>query len=138
MILLDTNIVSELMAREPNKKVIDWLNSIPTNNLSFSTVSIGEISYGLETMSQSKRKSFLINRFEYFLEKVFAERIFNFDESSALLYGELMAKRRKKGKPMASLDGQIAAIAIDKKLSLATRNSKDFINLGLELINPFS
>jgi len=138
MILLDTNIVSELMAREPNKKVIDWLNSIPTNNLSFSTLSIGEISYGLETMSQSKRKSFLINRFEYFLEKVFAERIFNFDESSALLYGELMAQRRKKGKPMASLDGQIAAIAIDKKLSLATRNSKDFINLGLELINPFS
>ena len=88
-------------------------------------------------LPEGKRRRDLQDRFERFLAEGFAQRILNFDESAARLYGEVMSRRRSIGRPMGVPDGQIAAIAKANHLSVATRNISDFEECGLNLINPF-
>lgn len=137
MILLDTNVVSELMTPNPHQPVLDWLNSQPTEHLYLSTITIAEISYGLESLPGGKRRRNLEARFDLFIAKGFSQRIVPFDEGAAHFYGELMGRRRKIGRPMSILDGQIAAIARAKRFTLVTRNVRDFEECGLEIVNPF-
>jgi hypothetical protein len=137
MILLDTNIVSAVMARVPAQSVIDWLNRQEATTLFLSTVTIAEIGYGLRVLPDGKRRRSLEERFEKFVVEGFAERILNFDERAARLYPEVMGRRRAVGRPLGILDGQIASIARANGHALATRNIRDFEECGLELINPF-
>lgn len=137
MILIDTNIISELMKLKPDVKVLHWLNQQETDQLFITTVSIAEIMYGLQSLPDGKRRYFLEIAFEKAIEEGFRDRILAFDEEAARVYGRIMAHRKKLGRPMSILDGQIAAIAFVFHCKLATRNIKDFQNCDLELINPF-
>ena len=137
MILLDTNIVSEFMTSTPASQVLAWLNKQDVASLYLSTITIAEIGYGLQIMPQGQRQRLLKERFEQFIDIAFTKRILSFDETAARIYGEIVGYRKAIDRPMSNLDGQIAAIARVNRLSLATRNSKDFEECQLSLINPF-
>lgn len=137
MILLDTNIVSEVMKARPAEAVVTWLNGQNSENLYISAITIGEITYGLRILPAGKRRTGLRERFERFIALAFTGRILAYDEPAARVYGELMGERKELGLPMALPDGQIAAIARFNHLAVATRNVTDFENCGIDIINPF-
>lgn len=137
MIVLDTNIVSEMMKPAPKRSVIDWLNHQETATLYLSTITLAEIGYGLHIMTDGQRRRLLEDRFDKFVVAGFDQRILGFDMAAARLYGELMGHRRKLGQPLSVLDGQIASIARANHFAVATRNVDDFEECGLTLINPF-
>ena len=137
MILVDTNVVSEIMKVAPAESVVNWLNSKKSSGLYVSTVTIGEIEYGLRILPAGKRRLQLNERFERFVSLAFAQRILAYDEASARAYGEVMGHRRELGRPISVPDGQIAAIARSNGFTVATRNISDFEDCGVELIDPF-
>lgn len=138
MILLDTNVISEMMRPAPDSGVIRWLNNANSGQLHVSTISIAEILYGLNLLPAGHRRQALETRFELFLGQAFAHRILSFDEAAARHYGPLMGDRRRAGLPMTAPDGQIASIAHSHAMAVATRNSRDFGSCGLALINPWA
>ena len=137
MILLDTNIVSAIMAPAPPPFVIDWLNRQETVTLHLSTITIAEIGYCLRVMRDGKRRRLLEDRFDKFVADGFEQRMLDFDQQAAQLYAEVMGRRKAMGRPLSVLDGQIASIARANDLAVATRNIRDFEECGLDLINPF-
>ena len=137
MILLDTNVVSEVMTVVPSKAVLGWLNHHDSNSLYVSTITIGEIEYGLRALPVGKRRLQLKEKFERFISEAFAERVLVYDEAAACTYGDLMGIRKELGRPMSVPDGQIAAIARSRGLAVATRNTRDFEDCGVDVINPF-
>jgi toxin FitB len=137
MILLDTNVVSEVMKAQPAEAVVAWLNGQDSKNLYVSAITIGEIAYGLRMLPDGKRQSGLRERFEQFIALAFDQRVLSYDEAAARIYGELMGDRKELGLPMSVPDGQIAAIARHNHFAVATRNVPDFENCGIEVINPF-
>jgi hypothetical protein len=138
MILLDTNIVSEVMKTQPAEAVVAWLNGQDSEKLYVSSVTIGEITYGLRILPDGKRRAGLRERFERFVALAFEQRVLAYDESAARIYGDLMGDRKELGLPMSVPDGQIAAIARLNHLAVATRNVVDFKNCGIDVVNPFA
>jgi len=137
MILLDTNVVSEVMKTRPAEAVVVWLNGQDSEKLYVSVITIGEIAYGLRILPDGKRRSGLRERFERFVALAFDQRVVAYDEPAARIYGEMMGDRKELGLPMSVPDGQIAAIARLNHMSVATRNVLDFENCGIEVIDPF-
>lgn len=137
MIILDTNILSELMKSTPEPNVESWLEQQLVTQLFITTISIAEISYGIGILPKGKRRDALEKGFQHAINQAFKHRMLSFDEASASAYGVLMSKRKKMGKPLGILDGQIAAIALAHSAILATRDIRDFTDCNLELINPF-
>lgn len=138
MILLDTNVVSEVMKSRPEAAVVAWLNGQHSEKLFVSAITIGEIAYGLRILPDGKRRSDLGQRFERFVAQAFDQRVLAYDEMAARIYGELMGDRRERGRPISISDGQIAAIARLNHLAVATRNVADFEDCGIDLVNPFA
>lgn len=138
MIVIDTNIISELMKPTPMPSVIDWIDSQDTADIFITTITIAEISYGITVLPEGNRKINLEDAFSKTLNEAFKHRVLSFDEAAAHCYGNLMGHRKLLGRPMSIPDGQIAAIAISHHFSLATRNVRDFANCELEIINPFT
>jgi predicted nucleic acid-binding protein len=137
MILLDTNVVSEVMKTRPSDAVVAWLNGQASEKLFVSAITIGEVAYGLRILPDGKRRSGLRERFERFVAVAFDQRVLAYDESAARIYGELMGDRKELGLPMSVPDGQIAAIARLNHLAVATRNVLDFEHFGIDVANPF-
>ena len=137
MIIVDTNVISEAMKPLPNAQVIEWLNNQETMHLFLTTITIGEIAYGLQVLPESKRRRALQQTFDQLVGNAFTNRILPFDEQSARLYGEIMANRRKIGRPLAIADGQIISIAQNQGFAIATRNAQDFADCNVRVINPF-
>lgn len=137
MILLDTNIISELMKAAIDPNVKNWMNQQDVLQLYISTVTIAEIAYGINVLPEGKRRNSLEKAFNNVVREAFEYRIFTFDEVSAHLYRIIMGQRRTLGKPMSMADGQIAAIAKAHNCTLATRNTDDFGACEIELVNPF-
>ena len=137
MILIDTNVVSEVMKARPVAPVLAWLNSQESEKLYVSAITIGEITHGLRILPDGKRRSELRERFEQFIGRGFDQRVLAYDESAARLYGELMGDRKELGRPSSVPDGQIAAIARCNGLAVATRNILYFENCGIDVVNPF-
>lgn len=137
MILLDTNVLSELMLVRPHPAAQVWFDRQSTQDIYTSAINIAEIIYGLRIMPQGQRRDELRARFESLARKIFGPHVLAFDERAARGYGDIMGERKELGRPMSIPDGQIAAIARVHGLKLATRNIRDFENIGLELINPF-
>jgi predicted nucleic acid-binding protein len=137
MILLDTNIVSEVMRIQPNINVIKWLNNQDSSLLFLSSITIAEIGYGLYILPNGKRKKQLQLHFDQFIKNGFDYRILEFTEHAARKYASVMGGRKIIGRPLNVPDGQIASIALENGFSVATRNIKDFEEYGLKLINPF-
>ena len=138
VIIVDTNVISEFMTSPPAAPVLAWLNAQNARSLYMTTISIAEISYGLQMLPDGKRRRLLQQRFEQFLTLAFGTRILAFDAKSARLYGRIRAHRKAVGRPLSAFDGQIAAIAHAHDYAVATRNVKDFQDCGIELINPFT
>ena len=135
--MLDTNVVSEAMRIVPDAGVLRWLNESETSDLYLSTITIAEVSYGLQILPEGRRRDAISERFEQFVNRGFSHRVLSFDEPAAFVYGEIMARRKSLGRPMSVPDGQIAAIAKTHSLIVATRNVGDFEPTGIELVNPW-
>jgi len=137
MILLDTNVISAVMMPAPTRPVLRWLNDQDTLGLYLSSITLAEIGNGPRVLPDGRRRRDLEDRFTMFVAEGFEQRVLSFDESAALLYGEIMGRRKELGRPLGILDGQIAAIARAHQLTVVTRNTRDFEECGVELINPF-
>jgi toxin FitB len=136
VILLDTNVISELMRPEPDYKVEHWflMNEVAS---CISTVTLGEIAYGIAKLESGKRKAKLSSQLAEWRIR-FAQRNLTFDSSAALIYGDVLANARALGKPMGIPDAQIAAIASANGAQLCTRNTSDFSTVEIALINPWA
>lgn len=137
MIVLDTNIISEMMKSIPDPKILSWIDKQEISELFITTVTIAEISYGIDVLPEGKRREALEEAFNKTLEQAFCHRVLSFDQESAYLYGKIMGKRKLQGRPLSILDGQIAAIACFHDFSIVTRNERDFIGCNINVINPF-
>jgi len=135
--ILDTNIISEMMRPKPNASVLAWLNEQDAAELFITTITVGEIFYGLEALPTGRRKQRLAAAFERLIREAFDTRLLIFDETAARHYGSVMAARRKMGRPLSALDGQIAATALTNRMTVVTRNTKDFADCGLNVVDPF-
>lgn len=137
MILLDTNIISELMRSSPHESVAQWLSHQPLAHLWISSITVTEILYGLERIPEGRRKQLMFLEFNQLVGKGFYENMKVFDYAAAVIAAQIRAAREAQGRPMSMADAQIAAIARVHGFALATRNTKDFESCGLTLINPF-
>lgn len=135
-IILDTNVLSEPMRPAPDRNVVEWLSSLAPENLRVTTVSLGEMAYGMARMPQGRRKTNCGRTLNAIFSN-FRDRIYDFNTQSALHYGEIKAMRQAMGRPTDDLDAQIAAIAKAHGCVVATRNIKDFEGVGVPLINPW-
>ena len=138
MILLDTNILSELMRPTPEAAVEQWLASQPAASVFISAITEAELRYGLALMPSGKRRSALAVEIENMLGEDFSGRILPFDSPAAVAFAEIAAERRQAGQPISQADAQIAAIARSRGAALATRNVPDFEGCGVEIINPWT
>lgn len=111
MIVVDTNVISEVMRLRPSPPVLNWLNAQDSNHLFITTVSLAEIGYGLRVLPDGQRRWQLHSRFEQFIAQAFEERVLDFTASAARAYAGIMGHRKEVGRPMSLLDGQIASIA---------------------------
>ena len=135
MILLDTNVLSELTKPSPSPQVVAWLeNNEPV--LALSTITLAELRYGVARLPDGKRKSSLLRFWETTRDR-FRGRIFAFDERAAEIYGDMAAEAEKQGKRLNVADAQIAATAHVHRMSVATRNSGDFKASGVTVVNPW-
>jgi predicted nucleic acid-binding protein len=138
MILLDTNILSELMRPTPEAAVEQWLADQPAASVFISAITEAELRYGLALMPPGKRRSALAVEIENMLGEDFSGRILPFDSPAAVAFAEIAAERRQAGRPISQADAQIAAIARSRGAALATRNVPDFEGCGVEIINPWN
>ncbi|MEM7798859.1 MAG: type II toxin-antitoxin system VapC family toxin [Chloroflexota bacterium] len=137
MILLDTNVLSELMQPQPNADVVKWMDNQLTSTLFTSAVTRAEIELGLAFLPEGKRKQTLTGLARDVFDK-FPQRCLSFEEMAAVQYGRTVANRIKVGRPISVEDAQIASIALANGLRLATRNEKDFEEIpNLIVINPW-
>ncbi|MEO1432876.1 MAG: type II toxin-antitoxin system VapC family toxin [Cyanobacteria bacterium J06633_8] len=135
--LLDTCAISELVAKQPSEKVIDWIDNIDQESVYLSVITIGEISKGIEKLPDSKRK---VNLQQWLNEELlirFRGKILAIDTDVMLVWGELTGKLESEGKKMPAMDSLIAAIAIHNNCSLVTRNEDDFKYVDLNIVNPW-
>jgi hypothetical protein len=137
MIVLDTNVISEAMSSSPNPTVTRWLSDHPSSLLFTTTISLAEILYGIELLPHGKRRSGLLLVTENMFPKLFAERVLPFDEAAARVFAPIAVHRRSTGRPITLFDAQIAAIAKANGAALATRNTADFEQCGVGVVNPW-
>ncbi len=138
MIVLDTNIVSELMHAEPDPAVVLWLDAQKAPDLYITAITAAELLFGVERMPSGQRRTRIASAIADMLEYDFTDRVLPFDASASLDYGRVVAHRERLGRPIAMADAMIAATALSVGASLfATRNIKDFTDTGLSLTNPW-
>lgn len=136
MIVLDTNVLSELMREHADEGVLAWVGAQAAVSLFTTAVCEAEVFYGLRALPAGKRRRAL----EEAAEGLFGEfegRVLAFDSAAARVYAQLAVARRQAGRPITSADAQIAAIARSRGARLATRNGGDFEGCGLELCDPW-
>ncbi len=139
MILLDTNVLSELMKPAPDKQVVSWLDKQSEWNLWTSSITLAEIFLGISLLNDGKKKTMLFELAQQMFDEDFKGRCLPFDDQAAVEYAVIVAKRTKIGRPVSVEDAQIASISKTANLVLATRNIKDFDEIdGLRLINPWN
>jgi len=137
MIVLDTNIISELLRPAPTPEVEAWLAAQDGATLYFTTVGEAELRHGVAILPMGKRRNALAQAIEGMLEEDFRDRILPFDRAAARAYAAIAAERRALGRPISQLDCQIAAIARANEAAVATRNTGDFEDCGIAIIDPW-
>ncbi len=135
--LLDTCVISELVAKQPNLRVIQWVDSIDEDKLFLSAITIGEIARGIAKLADSNRKSALAEWLEGDLLIRFTDRILPIDIPVMLVWGELTADLEKQGRRMPGIDSLLAATCLQGRLDLVTRNEGDFAHSGVTVVNPW-
>lgn len=137
MMVLDTNVVSELMRAQPAPSVLAWLDGLPPGDTWLASVVVAELLFGLARLPQGARKDALSQTVKAMLEQDFAGQVLPFDLAAAASYAHLVSQRERLGQPIGMADAQIAATCLAYGAALATRNTRDFADLGLTLVNPW-
>ncbi|MDR1581369.1 MAG: type II toxin-antitoxin system VapC family toxin [Synergistaceae bacterium] len=136
MIVLDTNVVSEVMKPEPNPAVRKWLNEQPVETLYLSSVSVAEMLFGIGMLPEGRRKRLLSEMLNSIIE-LFEDRVLAFDIEAAKSYSRLAVKARVNGRGFPLPDGYIAAIAAARGFAVATRDTGPFDAAGITAVNPW-
>ncbi len=137
MIVLDTNVVSEIMCARPEPAVLAWLDAQAPSELWLTAVGAAELMFGVARLEDGARKRQLARSVWAMLETDFAGQVLPFDLAAASVYAQLVAQRERMGQPIAMADAQIASVCLAHGATLATRNQKHFDGLGLTIINPW-
>ena len=137
MIILDTNVVSELMRPEPDARVRQWVGERRADELGTTAITVAEIRHGIERLPEGRRKEGLLSAATD-LFAVFGDLVQPFDALAAGWFGPVMVRRAGLGLPIEGFDAQIAAICRARGADLATRNVKDFVETGVQVIDPWS
>jgi len=135
--LLDTNVISELISKQPNKKVVEWIDRLDPNTIYLSVITIGELRKGIEKLPPSKRRDTVKEWLEGDLLLRFQGRILEITIEVMLIWGELTGRLEKQGRPITAIDSLIAATALGGNCHLVTRNEHDFQRVGVAIINPW-
>jgi predicted nucleic acid-binding protein len=135
LILLDTNVLSELMKPRPDPGVVTWTRHSAAA-LAIPTIAVAEMAFGIEKLAEGQRREDLLAGLHRLVTE-FAERLFDFNVKAAWAYGRILATARRAGRPMSVPDAAIAAIAAANDCALATRNVGDFATAGLQIVNPW-
>ncbi len=138
MLVVDTNVLSELMRPSPNAAIASWIAERATSSLHLTAVSEAELRFGLAIMPPGRRRDGLAEGLERMLRTGFANRVLPFDSAAASAYAEIAAARRAMGRPMPDADCQIAAIARSRGMAVVTRNVRDFADAGIDVIDPWT
>lgn len=137
MIILDTNVLSELMKAAPAASVSKWVATQPASRLFVTAVTQAEILYGIGLLPKGRRRDRIAIAAKAMFDEDFNERILAFNSDAATAYADIAVDRRNTGRPISQFDAQIAAIARSTGAALATRNVADFEGCAIELINPW-
>ncbi|MDR3087220.1 MAG: type II toxin-antitoxin system VapC family toxin [Azoarcus sp.] len=137
MILVDTNVISELWRLEPDSCVLAWVDAQAVETLYLSTITVAELRFGLAAMPEGKRRSVFQDRLEREVLPAFAGRVLPFDLDASQAYAALMARAKAEGKAISKSDGYIAATATARALMVATRDVAPFQAARLNVINPW-
>lgn len=138
MIILDTNVLSELMRKEPDASVVRWLDRQPASSIWTTSVTLMELRAGLRSMPAGKRSAQLLQELEALLTEEIEQRYLSFDTAAAEETATLMAQRKLEGRTIDLRDTMIAGIVISRHATIATRNTAHFSDLGSNVVNPWN
>lgn len=138
MIVLDTNVVSELMRAEPAGTVVEWVDAWPALELHLTAITVAELLYGVARLPAGRRKRALATRVEAMIEQDFDQRVLAFDQVAAAHHATLVVDRARAGRPISMADAQIAAICRSFDATLATRNVHDFAGTRVTVVDPWA
>jgi predicted nucleic acid-binding protein len=138
LIILDTNVLSELMQQNvPDPSVVEWLDRQPAESVWITSITLFEARLGLALLPNGRRRQALELAFEHLLAEDLEGRVLDFDSSAAEAAAALAAGRQRNGRTVDMRDTQIAGIVIARRATLATRNVKHFADLTAEVVNPW-
>lgn len=137
MIVLDTNVLSELLRPDPSPAVLDWFSRQDDARLFTTTLTKAEMLLGVRLLPPGKRQSLLEAAVQGLFDEDMVGKVLPFDGEAARCYAEVVTARRRLGRPVSQLDAQIAAIALSHRAVVATRNVKDFEGCGVEVVDPW-
>jgi predicted nucleic acid-binding protein len=138
VIILDTNVLSELSRQKPSEQVLTWLDARSAGETATTAITVAELRYGVARLPDGHRKALLAEAVRGILDDDFAGRIAPFDAAAAAHYAVIAAGRERAGRPISVADAQIAAICRNLRAVLATRNIRDFEGTGIELLDPWT
>ncbi|WP_165367386.1 type II toxin-antitoxin system VapC family toxin, partial [Phytoactinopolyspora endophytica] len=136
MIVLDTNVVSELSSPAPEPAVAAWASRHPRDDVFITATTVAELLFGIRCLPDGRRKEELTIRMESVVGQDFDSRVLPFDVGAAKDYALIVSNRRRQGRPISVADAQIAAVCRNVSATLATRNIKDFSDTGVNVVNP--
>lgn len=137
MILIDTNVISELWKVQPDPAVLAWMDAQAVETLYLAAVTVAELRFGVASMPEGRRRAIYRDRLEREVLPAFAGRVLPFDMDATQAYASLMARAKSEGKAIGTADGYIAATAAARALRVATRDVAPFQAAGLQVINPW-
>jgi predicted nucleic acid-binding protein len=137
MIVLDTNVLSELFRSKPAPQVVAWLDGQDSSELVTTAITAAELRAGVAQLPNGSRKTRIGDRVEQLLTQTFAGYILAFDVHSSAYYAQVLAARKRSGSPISGLDAQIAALCRQHEATLASRNVKDFAATGIDVVDPW-
>jgi predicted nucleic acid-binding protein len=135
--LLDTNCISELVRPTPEPRVLGWMEAADETMLYLSVLTMGEIRKGLAGLAQGKRRTLLETWLDVELQARFSGRIVPIDAAIAKRWGQLAADAKRAGRPLSIIDGLLAATALHHDLTVVSRNTSDFTNTHVQVLNPW-
>jgi predicted nucleic acid-binding protein len=137
VIILDTNVISEVARPVPDPEVVSWLDSLPTEDTAITAITAAELLYGVRRLPDGRRKTELSEAIHALINADFRDRVEPFDILAADHYADVVTGRERAGYPISTSDAQIAAICRALNATLATRNTSDFTGTGVSLIDPW-
>lgn len=138
MLILDTNVISEMMRPVPDERVAAWIDAQPLDRMALTAVTVAELLYGLDRLPDGRRKADLSGRLDAVLRRGFGGRVLPFDHAAAQAHARLKGDRDRAGRPLGGYDAMIAAIARTHGAGIVTRNVDDFEGCGVAIVDPWA